>query len=260
VETLAVSLEKTTLGGYRSGRRVNLERSLTPETRMGGHIVKGHVDGVGTVATVREDGKNVYFSVAVPPDMGRYCISEGSIAIDGTSLTIADITDGGPAGTTITVNVIPATWRTTVLSDRTTGEMVNLEVDVLARYVERLLTATPQRTGVGSNALTLIRVPGAWEIPIAAKRAASSRASDGVICLGAVIRGGTPHFDYVAADVSKGVAAIGMETGVPVTFGVLTTDTIEQAVERAGTKAGNKGWEAAEATLGMVDLFQAMEK
>lgn len=117
-----------------------------------------------------------------------------------------------------------------------------------------------QRHGTDSNDLTIIRVPGSWEIPITAKRAAASTAYDGVICLGAVIRGGTPHFDYVAAEVSKGVAAIGMETGVPVTFGVLTTDTIEQAVERAGTKAGNKGWEAAEAALEMVDLFQAMDR
>ena len=147
VETLAVSLQKTTLGSYRSGRRVNLERSLTPETRMGGHIVQGHVDGIGTVATVREDGKNVYFSVTVPSDLARYCISEGSIAIDGTSLTIADLADSGPSGTTITANVIPATWRTTVLADRVAGEPVNLEVDVLARYVERLLSAPVDRTG-----------------------------------------------------------------------------------------------------------------
>ncbi|MFO8042514.1 MAG: 6,7-dimethyl-8-ribityllumazine synthase [Alkalispirochaeta sp.] len=117
-----------------------------------------------------------------------------------------------------------------------------------------------QRHGADADNLTLIRVPGAWEIPMAAKRAAASHAYDGVICLGAVIRGGTPHFDYVAAEVSKGVAAIGMDTGVPVTFGVLTTDTIEQAVERAGTKAGNKGWEAAEAALEMVDLYQAMDR
>ncbi|MEX0741747.1 MAG: riboflavin synthase [Phycisphaeraceae bacterium] len=149
VETLAVSLEKTTLGRYRPGRRVNLERSLTPETRMGGHIVQGHVDGVGTVAAVREDGKNVYFSVVVPADLSRYCISEGSIAIDGASLTIADLTDNGSSGSTITVNVIPATWRGTVLSDRVAGDAVNLEVDVLARYVERLLSSTPGSAGTG---------------------------------------------------------------------------------------------------------------
>lgn len=114
------------------------------------------------------------------------------------------------------------------------------------------------RHGVKRSDIELVRVPGSWEIPVAAKRLATDAAFDGVVCLGAVIRGGTPHFDYVAAEVSKGVAAIGMETGKPVTFGVLTTDTIEQAIERAGTKAGNKGWEAAEAAIEMVDLFRSM--
>jgi len=113
------------------------------------------------------------------------------------------------------------------------------------------------RHGVALEDIELARVPGSWEIPVTAKRMVQRGVYDGVICLGAVIRGGTPHFEYVAAEVSKGVAAISMETGVPVTFGVLTTDTIEQAVERAGTKAGNKGWEAAEAVLEMVNLFSA---
>ena len=116
-----------------------------------------------------------------------------------------------------------------------------------------------ERHGVQRDAITLVRVPGSWEIPIAAKRVAQGGNYHGVVCLGAVIRGGTPHFDYVAAEVSKGVAAVGYETGVPVTFGVLTTDTIEQAIERAGTKAGNKGWEAAEAVLEMASLFVAMQ-
>ena len=115
------------------------------------------------------------------------------------------------------------------------------------------------RHGAAADALTIVRVPGAWEIPAAAKRVAASGRFDGVVCLGAVIRGGTPHFDYVAAEVSKGVATIAMDTGVPVTFGVLTTDTIEQAIERAGTKGGNKGWEAAEAAIEMVDLFSNLE-
>lgn len=114
------------------------------------------------------------------------------------------------------------------------------------------------RHGTDAGEITVVRVPGAWEIPVAAKRTAAAGNYDAVICLGAVIRGGTPHFDYVAAEVSKGVAHIGLETGVPVTFGVLTTDTIEQAVERAGTKAGNKGWEAAESALEMVDLFSQL--
>jgi 6,7-dimethyl-8-ribityllumazine synthase len=98
-------------------------------------------------------------------------------------------------------------------------------------------------------------VPGSFEIPSVARKLALSKKFDAVICLGAVIRGATPHFEMVAGEVSKGVAAVGLEAGVPVIFGVLTTDTIEQAVERAGTKAGNKGWDAALAAMEMADLY-----
>jgi 6,7-dimethyl-8-ribityllumazine synthase len=104
------------------------------------------------------------------------------------------------------------------------------------------------------DAIDLIWVPGAFEIPLAAMKAASSKRYDAVICLGAVIRGSTPHFDYVASEVSKGVASVGLQTGVPVIFGVITSDTLEQAIERAGSKAGNKGWEAAAAAIEMADL------
>jgi 6,7-dimethyl-8-ribityllumazine synthase len=102
----------------------------------------------------------------------------------------------------------------------------------------------------------LVWVPGSFEIPLAAKKMAKSKKYDAVICLGAVIRGGTPHFDFIAAEVSKGIAQVGLETGLPVIFGVLTTDSIEQALERAGTKAGNKGWDAALSAIEMVDLFK----
>ncbi len=104
--------------------------------------------------------------------------------------------------------------------------------------------------------ITLAWVPGSFEIPLAAKKMAKSKKYDAVICLGAVIRGGTPHFDFIAAEVSKGIAQVGLETGLPVIFGVLTTDSIEQALERAGTKAGNKGWDAALSAIEMVDLFK----
>ena len=99
-------------------------------------------------------------------------------------------------------------------------------------------------------------MPGSFEIPLVAMKMAQSQKYDAIICLGAVIRGATAHFDYVAAEVSKGVASVSLETGIPVIFGVLTTDTIEQAIERAGTKSGNKGWDAALAAIEMTDLLK----
>ena len=115
-----------------------------------------------------------------------------------------------------------------------------------------------RRQGVADDDLMVVRVPGAWEIPVAAKRLAQSGAHDAVVCLGAVIRGSTPHFDYVAAEVSKGIAQITLDTGVPISFGILTTDTLEQAIERAGSKAGNKGFAAAEAAIEMVNLLKEL--
>lgn len=111
------------------------------------------------------------------------------------------------------------------------------------------------RHGVDDDAIDLVRVPGAWEIPLAAQRLAQSGEYAAVIALGAVIRGATPHFDYVAGEAAKGLAAAAAGSGVPVSFGVLTTDTIEQAIERAGTKAGNKGADAALAALEMANLY-----
>ncbi len=102
-------------------------------------------------------------------------------------------------------------------------------------------------------------VPGAMEIPIIAKKMAQSKKYDAVICLGAVIRGATPHFDYVAGEVAKGVAKVALDTEVPVIFGVITTDTLEQAIERAGSKAGNKGWEAATGAIEMADLNKKLQ-
>lgn len=101
-------------------------------------------------------------------------------------------------------------------------------------------------------------VPGAFEIPLVAQKMANSKKFDAVICLGAVIRGSTPHFDYVANEVSKGIAKVSLDTGVPVIFGVLTTDTIEQAIERAGTKAGNKGYDAAVTAIEMANLLKTL--
>ena len=114
------------------------------------------------------------------------------------------------------------------------------------------------RSGAKDQDIEIYKVPGAFEIPLAAKRVAESKRVDAVICLGAVIRGATPHFDYVAAEAAKGIAAVTMETGLPVIFGVLTVDSIEQAIERAGTKHDNKGFAAAMAAVEMANLFAAM--
>ncbi len=114
------------------------------------------------------------------------------------------------------------------------------------------------RSGADEKSIDVIKVPGAFEIPLAAKKLAKSGNYDAVICLGAVIRGATPHFEYISAEVSKGIALVGLETEVPVVFGVITTDTIEQAIERAGSKAGNKGWDAALSAIEMVDLFKKL--
>jgi 6,7-dimethyl-8-ribityllumazine synthase len=113
-----------------------------------------------------------------------------------------------------------------------------------------------KRNGADEDAIDIFKVPGAFEIPLMAKKAAGSGRYDAVICLGAVIRGSTPHFDYVASEVSKGVATVSLETNIPVTFGVLTTDTLEQAIERAGSKAGNKGWDSALAAIEMANLLK----
>jgi 6,7-dimethyl-8-ribityllumazine synthase len=124
------------------------------------------------------------------------------------------------------------------------------------RLLEGALDAL-RRHGVEEKGITVVRVPGSFEIPLGVRRAAGQKV-DAVIALGALIRGGTPHFDYLSAEVTKGVAHVMLETGIPVAFGVLTTDTVEQAIERAGTKAGNKGAEAAQSALEMVSLLRKM--
>jgi 6,7-dimethyl-8-ribityllumazine synthase len=129
---------------------------------------------------------------------------------------------------------------------------------IVSKLVSGALDAL-KRHGADDSEIEIAWVPGAFEIPLIAQKMAESGKYDAIITLGAVIRGSTPHFDYVANEVSKGVAAIALKTGVPVIFGVLTTDTIEQAVERAGTKAGNKGWDAAVTAIEMANLTRALQ-
>lgn len=126
------------------------------------------------------------------------------------------------------------------------GKLLSGAIDALKRH------------GANEDDIEITWVPGAFEIPLIAKKMAKSNKYDAVICLGAVIRGSTPHFDYVSSEVSKGIAGVSLDTEIPVIFGVLTTDTIEQAIERAGTKAGNKGYEAAVTAIEMANLLKEL--
>jgi 6,7-dimethyl-8-ribityllumazine synthase len=126
------------------------------------------------------------------------------------------------------------------------------------RLLEGALDAL-KRHGGSEDQITIVKVPGAFEIPAMARRLSSEKAFDCVICLGAVIRGDTPHFDYISSQVSRGVGSVALESSVPVSFGVLTADTLEQAIERAGVKSGNKGWDAAISALEMVSLYRRLQ-
>jgi 6,7-dimethyl-8-ribityllumazine synthase len=130
---------------------------------------------------------------------------------------------------------------------------------ITARLLEGAIDALV-RHGASEDDLVVVKVSGSFEIPLIAKKMASQGTYDAIICLGTVIRGATPHFEYVAAEVSKGIAAASLDTGVPIAFGVITSDTIEQAVERAGSKAGNKGWDAAMTAIEMAKVLRKLER
>ncbi|MGC4090605.1 MAG: 6,7-dimethyl-8-ribityllumazine synthase [Polyangiaceae bacterium] len=147
---------------------------------------------------------------------------------------------------------VPSTARFAIVASR-------FNAFIVERLVEGALDGL-RRHGVDDGRISIVRVPGAWEAPLVCARLAKSKKFDAVIALGAVIRGATAHFDYVAGEAAKGVASAASQSSVPVLFGVLTTDTIEQAVERAGTKAGNKGFDAALAAIEMVSLAATLDK
>lgn len=149
------------------------------------------------------------------------------------------IYEGHLVGTDLKIGIVVGRF-----NDFITGKLLSGAEDALRRH------------GVKEDDVEVAWVPGAFEIPIVAKKMAASKKYDAVITLGTVIRGSTPHFDYVCNEVAKGVSAINMQEGVPVIFGVITTDTIEQAIERAGTKAGNKGWDSATAAIEMANLMK----
>jgi 6,7-dimethyl-8-ribityllumazine synthase len=131
-------------------------------------------------------------------------------------------------------------------NDFINGKLLDGALDALSRH------------GADEDKISIVRVPGSFEIPLMAKKLADSGNFDTIICLGAVIRGATPHFEYISAEVTKGIAKVTLDSGIPVSFGILTTDNIEQAIERAGTKSGNKGWDAALAAVEMVNLLKVL--
>jgi 6,7-dimethyl-8-ribityllumazine synthase len=131
-------------------------------------------------------------------------------------------------------------------NDLLTGRLVEGALDCLTRH------------GAREEDLTIVKVPGAWEVPLVAERLAVSGKVDAVVALGVLIRGATPHFDYLAAETAKGLAHVALSSGVPVSFGVLTCDSLEQALERSGSKAGNKGWQAAQSAIEMVQLYRRL--
>jgi riboflavin synthase len=140
-DVMAETLQRTTAGGWVAGRTVNLERSLTPQSRMGGHVVQGHVDGVGTVVSRVPHEKYDEFRIAVPAELARYVAGKGAVAVDGISLTVIDVTDTAE-GAEFTLGIIPETRAATTLGAAEVGTEVNIEVDVMAKYAERLLTFT----------------------------------------------------------------------------------------------------------------------
>lgn len=150
--------------------------------------------------------------------------------------------------------IVPARARFAIVASRFNQFIVD-------RLTEGAVDAIT-RHGGDPGRVSIVKVPGSWEMPVAVARIARSAPKGdplAIVALGAVIRGATPHFDYVAAEVTKGIASVALQTGVPVTFGILTTDTIEQAVERAGTKSGNKGWDAAVSAIEMLSLGDALD-
>ncbi|MBI4705594.1 MAG: 6,7-dimethyl-8-ribityllumazine synthase [Deltaproteobacteria bacterium] len=158
----------------------------------------------------------------------------------------------GPSGPRVIEGglVVPPGTRFAIVASRFNHFIVD-------RLVEGAMDALLRHGAEAAN-VTLVRVPGSWELPLVASKLAARSDVDAILALGALVRGSTPHFDYIAAEVTKGLAQVALQTGVPVLFGVLTTDTIEQAIERAGTKSGNKGWSAALAAIELVSLGRAL--
>jgi riboflavin synthase len=289
----AETWNRTSFSRLEPGSAINLELPLKADGRFGGHLVQGHVEGIGEFLGLSPvpEAQDYWLQVKVSSEIRRSLVSKGSIAIEGISLTVAKLAEN-----IATVAIIPHTWKSTNLSLLNPGDPVNIETDVMSRSFakwssagkncERELEAvasvsasrfrfavvvsefnsfiTDQLLGgavrtlkshqVSSSNITVVHVPGAYEIPVTASLLAKSGQFDAIICLGCLIRGGTLHYEVIAHESSRGIGQSALESGVPHSFGVITCDTQEQAIDRAGLKAGNKGSEAALTAIRMARI------
>jgi riboflavin synthase alpha subunit/6,7-dimethyl-8-ribityllumazine synthase len=316
---------RTSFSRLTEGAYVNLELPLAVNARMGGHIVQGHVDGTGTLIALEPipGAQDFWLHIEVPWELEKYLVFKGSIAIEGISLTVAKL-----EGNKLTIAIIPHTVTMTNLQSLEPGDPVNIETDIVAKYLEKWTFAslheqkgrpgqssgraaasssTPslqdflaeqpaapelprgkagaldargkrfglvvsrfnsviterllqgaldalRRTGGRDDDLEIVRVPGAFEIAAAARQLALTGRFDALICLGCLLRGDTLHYEVIANEATRAIGQSAQDTGVPHAFGVLTCDTLEQAIDRAGLKSGNKGFDAALAAVEMASL------
>ena len=288
----AETWERTSFSRLHPGATINLELPMKTDGRFGGHLVQGHIEGTGTFLSLLPvlGAQDFRLQIEIPPEFDRFLVLKGSIAIEGISLTVASLTKN-----ILSVALIPHTWAATNLSSLNPGDPVNIETDVMAKYLakgswnekapepqpisasvsvnqfryavvvgefnsfitDQLLRGalhTLKSHQVPSSDVRVVHVPGAYEIPIAAKLLAESGRFDAIICLGCLVRGGTLHYEVIAHESSRGIGQSALETGIPHSFGVITCDTQEQALDRAGMKAGNKGSEAALAAIRMASI------
>jgi riboflavin synthase alpha subunit/6,7-dimethyl-8-ribityllumazine synthase len=285
----AETWERTAFCRLEPGSIINLEMPMKADGRFGGHMVQGHVEGIGKLVGLSSipGARDFWLQIEVPPTLERLLVVKGSVAIEGVSLTVAKLMEN-----VLTVAIIPHTWRSTNLSSLNPGDLVNIETDVVAKYLakwsvneqslepqsvtasagagqcrfavvvstfnsfitDQLLSGalhTLKSNRVPTSNIQVVHVPGAYEIPITAKLLAKSDRFDAIICLGCLIRGDTLHYELIAHEVSRGIGQSALESGVPHSFGVITCNTQEQAIDRAGLKAGNKGSEAALTAIDM---------
>jgi riboflavin synthase alpha subunit/6,7-dimethyl-8-ribityllumazine synthase len=288
----AETWERTSFSRLETGSAINLELPMKASGRFGGHLVQGHVEGTGEFRSLSPvpGAQDFWLQIEVPPEIKRSVVSKGSIAIEGISLTVAKLTGnvvtvaiiphtwkstnlpflnpGDPVNIeTDVMSSYLAKWSAEERADAPQGITPSASENrfryavVVSEFnsfiTDQLLSGALQTLKshqVALSDITVVHVPGAYEIPVTASLLAKSGQFDAIICLGCLIRGGTLHFEVIAHESSRGIGQSALESGVPHSFGVITCDTQEQAIDRAGLKAGNKGSEAALAAIRMARI------